>query len=57
MASIWVESLVQSFHQALDLLAAAVGECRIITAAVGHTIEHGSQIRQFVTDRTINAPS
>ena len=25
----------------------------IITAAVGHTIEHGSQIRQFVTDRTM----
>lgn len=27
---------------------------RIITAAVGHTIEHGSQIRQFVTDRTVD---
>ena len=26
---------------------------QIITAAVGHTIEHGSQIRQFVTDRTV----
>ena len=26
---------------------------RIITATVGHTIEHGSQIRQFVTDRTM----
>lgn len=25
---------------------------RIITAAVGHTIEHASQIRQFVTDRS-----
>ena len=25
----------------------------IITAAVGHTIEHGSQIRQFITDRTM----
>ena len=24
----------------------------IITAAAGHAIEHGSQIRQFVTDRT-----
>jgi hypothetical protein len=29
----------------------------IITAALGHTIEHGSQIRQFVTDRTITSPS
>jgi len=28
---------------------------RIISAAVGHTIEHGSQIRQFVTDRTRSA--
>lgn len=27
----------------------------IVTAAVGHTIEHGSQIRQFVTDRTASA--
>lgn len=27
---------------------------RIITAAVGHTIEHASQIRQFVTDRTVD---
>lgn len=25
----------------------------IITAAVGHTIEHASQSRQFVTDRTM----
>jgi hypothetical protein len=25
----------------------------IITAAVGQTIEHGSQIRQFVTDRVM----
>ncbi len=25
----------------------------IITAAVGHTIEHGSQIRQFATDGTL----
>ena len=29
----------------------------IITAAIGHTIGHGSQIREFVTDRTISAPS
>lgn len=27
MASIWVESLGQSFERALDLLAAAVSEC------------------------------
>ncbi len=27
----------------------------IITAAVGHTIEHGSQIRQFVTDQTMGS--
>jgi hypothetical protein len=26
----------------------------IITGAVGHTIEHGSQIRQFVTDAGIS---
>ena len=27
----------------------------IITAAVGHTIEHASQIRQFATDRTTSS--
>jgi hypothetical protein len=27
----------------------------ILTGAVGHTIEHGSQIRQFITARGISA--
>ena len=29
----------------------------IITGAVGHTIEHGSQIRQFITDAEMRAGS